>query len=61
MMLRRFAHRRGWLWSPSCAWSGARFGKHGYPLLPVNERHRALVVRGHEQFNEGMRRFLGES
>ncbi|MEU2426874.1 hypothetical protein ABZ619_38680 [Streptomyces sp. NPDC007851] len=59
MALRRFAHRRGWLWSPSCAWAGLSFGKHGNVLLPVNERHRAMVLHGHERFNAAMTEFYG--
>lgn len=58
MMLRRFAHRCGWLWSPSQAWMGVPFGRHGVRLLPVDKRHAASVIRGHEQFNEAMKRFL---
>lgn len=61
VVLRRFAHRRGWLWSPSQAWSGVPFGRHGVRLVPVNERHAAAVIRGHELHDEAMRRFLGES
>ncbi|MEW2301949.1 hypothetical protein AB0958_18580 [Streptomyces sp. NPDC006655] len=59
MAVRRFAHQRGWLWSPSSAWAGMSFGKHGNVLLPVNARHRADVLRGHERFNAAMTEFSG--
>lgn len=58
MALRRFAHRRGWLWSPSQAWRGVPFGRHGARLLPVNKRHAATVLRGHQQHDAAMRDWL---
>lgn len=60
MALRRFAHRRGWLWSPSRGWGMVPFGRHGVRLVPVNERHRAMVLGSQERFNAAMTAFYGE-
>ncbi|MCW2890992.1 MAG: hypothetical protein JWO75_481 [Actinomycetia bacterium] len=60
MMLRHFAHRRGWLWSPSQGWSGVPFGRHGVRLLPVNKGHAAMVLHSHEVHNASMARILDD-
>jgi hypothetical protein len=60
MALRRFAHRRGWLWSPSQAWRGVPFGRHGVRLLPVNKRHAADVLRAHQRHDAAMQRWMGD-
>lgn len=61
MVVRRFAHRRGWLWSPSCGWAMVPFGRHGVRLAPVNERHAAMVAASQERFNAAMNAFYGAS
>jgi len=59
MALRRFAHRRGWLWSPSSGWGQVPFGRHGVCLVPVNKRHAAMVIGSQERYNAAMNAFLG--